>query len=292
MEVLQDNDSFFVGRDLWQGKPAIIKRLQPTTSQSRRAGFRNEIAGMQRFGTFAHEHPEWGIKVPKVYAVSEDEIVREYMQGQELVTEKTLDVDSAKLRLGKLARTLAAIDMLIPGTDDDVVGENSAPYTNIRQRFEIWSKGPLEAGLLSEEGYAAANELIEEYQPYLTPRYAHGDMSPFDHVFLTPDNSIGLIDFEHYSSQKPRFYDLCYTYTRLFTRAQDPALAGYFLGEFIAVSKSMDERQLLAVMTQRAVGMHIDALNDYKQGKDYRKRAQKVLQLCLRRDIDALIQCS
>lgn len=288
-EVLQNDDNFFVATTEWRGERALLKRQQPTTPEARKEGFQNEILGMQAFRALAVQHPEWKLVIPAVYMATETEMIREFIEGDELLKEGVAQ-EQAVGRLKQLARILAGIDEIAPDLSQPEATKNSAPYNNIRLRFEAWSQPALKAGILSNEQYAAANALIDEYQPHLTARYAHGDMSPFNHVFMQEDGKLGLIDFEHYSAYKPRFYDICYAYTRTFTQADNPALAGTLLREFTKRASDIDDRQLLAVMTQRAIGMHFDALHDATPDKNYTARAQEILRLCLLRNIEALIE--
>jgi aminoglycoside phosphotransferase (APT) family kinase protein len=289
MNILQNDENFFVAITEYEGKPAILKRLQSSTPEQRQRIFKNEQLGMAQFKKLAREHPEWRLVVPEVYSSTDNEMVRELIEGEELFNDG-LSEDVTSERLQRLAGLLAEIDAIEPDLSSDDALDNSAPYKNIRQRFDVWSKMPLETKLLSDEEYAAANALISDYEAELTPRYAHGDMSPYKHVFIMKEDNLGLIDFEHYSAYKPRFYDICYAYSRLFTLAEDTNAAKTLLQGFIRKATKFSEHQLLAVMTQRAIGMHFDALNDYKKGKDYRGRAKELLGLCLRRDVDALLQ--
>lgn len=288
MKVLQNDDNFFVAIVEHNGAPAILKRIQSGISGQRKQIFLNEHEGMMQFARLAREHPEWNLKVPTVYESNDEEVVRELIEGEELFS-NDMEQNVAVERLKRLASLLAKIDTITPDPTSDDVVNNSAPYKNIRRRFDVWSKLPLETGLLTQKKYMAANQLIDEYESHLEPRYAHGDISPFKHVFITADNHLGLIDFEHYSAYKPRFYDVCYAYARLFTLAEDMNMAKELLRHFMSEVDDLSEPQLLAVMTQRAVGAHFDALNDYKKGEDYRERAKAFLDLCLSRDTNALL---
>lgn len=72
---------------------------------------------------------------------------------------------------------------------------------------------------------------------------------------------------------------------------KDSELAGQFLGYFLerAEPGPYQKEQLLAIMTQRAIGMHFDAFNDAPQGQDYTNRAKRLLALCLTRDLTSLL---
>lgn len=290
LATLQDDEDYLVEKFRDDGVLVVRKSVKRTTDERRKATFLNELQGTERFVQLADAHPEWRLKVPRIIARDATWVIREFVDGDELM-ERTISVQESKVRLGQLAAVLAAIDKISP-QETKVWEQDSAPYTDIRRRFDVWSKSPLEARVLDVSAYEAANQLIEEYSSILEPRYAHGDMSPFKHVFVTPKDTLAFIYFEHYSPMKPRYYDVAYAYSRLRMQADLPEVAGVFLREFLRVAESVpnQKEQLLAIMTQRAIGMHFDALNDYKKGSDYRRRAQDFLTVCLERDVDRLIE--
>jgi hypothetical protein len=287
-EILQDDKNYRVVRTKWQGKDALRKTVKSMADEQRQKIFHNEITGMQAYRALATGHIAWRLTIPEVFEEGSDYVTREFIDGEELLT---LDItrDDAKSRIVRLAEVLANIDQIEP-EQAYKPNRDSAPYTDIRRRFDSWSEAPLEAAILSSKDFAAANALIKEYQPYLEPRYAHGDMSPFKHVYLLPNNRVGFIDFEHFSPQKARYYDVAYAYTRIFTRAKYPEIAGDLLQYFLDVSEAAPHKteQLLAILTQRAIGMHFDAYNDRQKGEDYVDRAQLLLRLCLSRNLTSL----
>jgi len=287
-EILQDDENYRVEHLDWRGKDALYKGIKDTLSDERRKAFQNEIVGMQTFRTLAVKHPEWQLVVPEVFEEGDDYVVRDFIEGEELLSPETTR-EEAKARLARLAEVLAGIDLVQPD-QGYTPGRDSAPYIDIRRRFEAWGKAPLESGMLVADDFAAANSLIEEYQAHLQPRYAHGDMSPFKHAYLLPGESLGFIDFEHFSPQKPRYYDAAYAYSRIFTRSSNPGIAGDFLQHFLEISEPAPRKteQLLAIMTQRAIGMHFDAYTDAQKGEDYAARAQLLLRLCLSRNVALL----
>jgi hypothetical protein len=76
-------------------------------------------------------------------------------------------------------------------------------------------------------------------------------------------------------------------YSRIFTLLHSPDHAAQLLREFIQNSKEPSDkiyRALLPIMTSRAIGMHFDAINDLRDGKDYRHAAQDLLARCLSED--------
>ena len=288
LAVLQDDENYLVEQVRYGGELAIRKSLKATADERRRATFLNEQQGTKRFGELATAHPEWGLVIPRIMTQHDTWVLREYVDGTELVA-LDMSLEEARVHLGQLAHVLAAVDTVSPEKAEPWDGD-SAPFANIRRRFDVWSEGPLKEDVLDTLAYKAANELIDEYQSLLAPRYAHGDMSPFKHVFAMSQGLLAFIDFEHYSPLKPRYYDVAYAYSRLRMQAHHRGLAGVFLSEFLRAADRVpnQKEQMLAIMTQRAIGMHFDALNDYKKGIDYRKRAQDFLTVCLERNIDRL----
>ncbi|HEX6462406.1 MAG TPA: phosphotransferase [Candidatus Saccharimonadales bacterium] len=287
--ILQNDEHFRVEVIDWHGVKAIRKSLQSTTNERRRLTFQNEIVGTAKFYEIAEAHQSWGLKVPSIFESGDSWMIREYLEGEPLCDETTT-IEQAHQGLERLSTIVAQIDRIEP--DEHAAGsfEDSAPYTNITKRFETWAKGPLESNVLIPAAFQAAKQLIDDFQPYLAPRYAHGDLSPLKHALIDGNGQISLFDFEHFSSQKPRYYDAAYCYSRLLTRVADRRVAASFLGSFLhsAMPVPHQDEQLLAIMTQRAIGMHFDALNDRPKGADYVKRAQEFLQLCLDRDVSKL----
>jgi len=285
-KLLQNDENFRVELIDWHGQHAVRKNLQPSTNERRQKTFQNEITGTELFSEIVYAHPDWHVKVPRTFEKGEGWVIREYLEGETLCTEESR-LEQAAPGVKRLATALAFIDRVEPDLNIAPPFEDSAPYTNIRKRFETWSKGPLESSILAHEAYESAQQLIATFQPYLVPRYAHGDVSPLKHVLVDATGTIGLFDFEHFSSQKPRYYDVAYCYSRLFTRVGDKRIAGSFLNSFLEVAETPPHQteQLLAIMTQRAIGMHFDAFNDRAKGVDYVDRAQELLALCLQGDV-------
>ena len=288
IDTIQDGTNFKVELVEWVGSPAIRKTLNPNAESRRAVTFKNELLGMEVFDKLAQTYPEWGMRVPKVYEKGEGWMIREFIDGNQLIDHAT-PLESARENLSRLAVQLAAIDRVEP---DKTIPEHedSAPYTDIRKRFSKWSEKPLAAGILDQNSYDGVNVLIDDYTPYLTPRYAHGDLNCIKHVLVTENNQLAWIDFEHFSAHKPRYYDLAYGYSRLFTQSQYPEVAGELLKVFLENAEPTPHRdeQLLAVMSQRAIGMHFDAMNDLAS-VDYRDRAQDFLARCLSRRIQNLL---
>lgn len=207
LRVLQDDTNFHVELIDWNGVAAIHKRVQPGTDERRRATLQNEIIGTEYFYYLSTENPDWNFHVPKTFDRGEGWVVREYIDGEELLRVDE-SAEHAARKLAQLATLLAQIDVIEPDPTIWELSTNSAPYTNITKRLPVWSEKPLQHGTLTTADYTAANDLIQGYQPFLQPRLAHGDMNPLKHAFETSGGELAWIDFEHFSAQKPRYYDV------------------------------------------------------------------------------------
>lgn len=284
--ILQDDEHFRVEVVRWnknnhKSKAAVLKAMQGTTNERRQDGFRNETVGTAMFRQLALAHPEWGLVVPRTYVATETWAVRRLMSGEPILHEGSEheDTDTTKSRLAQLAKTLAMIDAVEPDISAPDDPRNSAPYNNMLVRVPTWAADPLEKGLISQDELTAASEFIEANQSYNVPRYAHGDLMPYAHVFARPDGRLAFIDFEHYSARKPRYYDAAYCYSQMLVKMPDPALAGYFMNTFLEEAETPPHQaeQLMPVLAQRAIRMFFDASFDGMSLQS--KRVQNVKQL-------------
>lgn len=167
---------------------------------------------------------------------------------------------------------------------------NSAPYDDLMKKVDGWLKAPLEAGITDPKDYDAARKIIDEYRNFLQPSLQHGDFVPW-HMFDLGDK-VCLYDGEHSGLMKPKYYDLAYLYTRLFTRSEAPEAARAVLRDFNKKSDQSTERLmqiLLPVMTLRALGMQADAHADLSE-YDYTSSVRDILQRCLARDLRAFTE--
>ena len=138
---------------------------------------------------------------------------------------------------------------------------------------------------MTAEKLEQARLVIHDYRKYLTPHFQHGDFVPW-HILIDANQDQWLIDGEHASVQKPRYYDLAYMCSRIFTRLHSPEHAAKLLKVFMQESEMSAEAlypALLPIMTSRAIGMHFDALNDLRHD-DYQAEAQDLLERCISRD--------
>lgn len=234
------------------------------------------------------------VRAPRIEAFGSGWFVCESLAASPLVArEDARAVDAVAEHAVALARILADLDRAFADTpivQPAVEESDSAPVTDFLRRIDRWAAKPLEAGLLTEARVAAAKARITAGTSSLRPRLQHGDFVPW-HVFRTEPGSFVLVDGEHASVLKPRFYDLAYLYARLWTRVHAPEVARSIVREFLRVSgigQAEFVPPFLTILTQRAVGMHIDALNDHP-ANDYVAEAQELLGHCIDQDASALI---
>ncbi len=270
----------------WQGAKAVKKTAKPDAPQARIDRLQNDVYGMQFFDQLAGKHPAIELYIPEVFETSEKSYTREYIPGQPLINEQ-MDLSEAAPKLDKLAQVLAEVDKIEPYGDIKFVG--SSDYRNILSSVNKWSSQQIHEGVNTKERVDAAIQKIVELSKYLRPRIAHGDMSPHKHVYLK-DGKIALIDFENFTPNAARYYDAAWAYARLYAVAKTPDIAKYFLKSFIekSVETEHKEEQLLAVLTQRILGLQYDASVDYRKGLEYRTRAVKLMDICLEGNLDLL----
>lgn len=298
-EILQGDDGDFQVEIVQWHKPsgrkkaAVLKTMQDSILERRRGGFANESVGTHAFRKLANEHPEWGLVVPRTYAEGDTWSIRRFMKGEPLLREGAEfdDINETNRRLGKLARLLAMIDQVEPDTSAPDDPWNSAPYDNMLVRMPKWAIDPMEKGLLDPADLEATTDLIIRNEPYLVPRYAHGDLMPYAHVFVRPDDRLAFIDFEHYSARKPRYYDAAYCYAQMYTKVDDSSLAVNFMEKFLDAADSVEHQseQMMTVLSQRAIRLFFDSAFENRTLDDLKvRKTQQLLDLTLASDLRAL----
>lgn len=297
--ILQENDGDFQVEIVKWHKPdgrkkiAVLKTMEDSILERRRGGFANESVGTHAFRKLANEHPEWGLVVPRTYAEGDTWSIRRFMKGEPLLREGAEfdDINETNRRLGKLARLLAMIDQVEPDTSAPDDPWNSAPYDNMLVRMPKWAIDPMEKGLLDPADLEATTDLIIRNEPYLVPRYAHGDLMPYAHVFVRPDDRLAFIDFEHYSARKPRYYDAAYCYAQMYTKVDDSSLAVNFMEKFLDAADSVEHQseQMMTVLSQRAIRLFFDSAFENRTLDDLKvRKTQQLLDLTLASDLRAL----
>lgn len=125
------------------------------------------------------------------------------------------------------------------------------------KKFHEWAE---ESGVDFSDLLKIARELRQTYEP----AFNHGDFVPWH--MLEADERFVLIDAEHASISKPKYYDVAYFYHRVYTAAMSPDLAKAFLR---AVSDQLPKpernafmRKLRPVLAGRVIGGY----GDSKQG--------------------------
>ncbi len=234
------------------------------------------------------------VRAPKMEAFGEGWYVCESLAESPLIAhENACTAHEVAESAEELSRILAGLDRAFTDTPlfEAIVEESeSAPVTDILRRVDRWVSLPLEEGLITAERVAQAKACIGAGVTGLRPRLQHGDFVPW-HVFRTGRRTYAVVDGEHASLLKPRFYDLAYLYARIWTRMHAPGIARAVVRSFLAAAEieyAQFTAQFLTILTQRAIGMHLDALND-RQTNDYIAEAQALLTNCLGQDIDELI---
>lgn len=184
----------------------------------------------------------------------------------------------------KLADIMVAIDTVAASWTPTVTidpEKERAPYFQIDRRWDAWLERPLQQGLITQPQIEEARHQVRRLEHLLQPRLQHGDFTPW-HIFVKGDEWI-IYDAEHASPLKPRFYDLAYCYTRVFTLLDDKEAAFRIVQ---AVSAKIDMEQddflqcFLPVVTSRSIGMFVDALND-REEIDYTEAAQELYHRCM-----------
>ena len=272
-KILQDDRDFLVEIVGWQGHPAVKKSIRPTTAPERIKRLKNEVYGLGFFADLAKNHPDLKLYVPRLYQEGAEYIITEYIDFPPLGD----DLDN----LRKLAGLLAGIDAVKPYGEAMITP--NFDYSDIRDRFPVWTEKALAAGVMTQDQLDKANTIIDSLERYIEPRIAHGDLSPYAHAFTRPDGRIVLVDLEVFTPRGARYYDVARCYTRLYAQAESPDVPKRFLRSFLELSEptAHREEQLLAILVQRTVGMQRDAAIDVGKGRNYKQRAAGLLNLAL-----------
>lgn len=239
-------------------------------------------------GTIQTLRRERGLKIrtPEIIERGNDWYVARWIEGA-----PSMRPDDPAEKFGQFtddyAACLAALDAVRPEwiPTPPPASDNSTPYDQLDRRWGRWAERPLAEGLLAPEQLAGAQQLIHDYRPHAMPQFQHGDFVPW-HILIDANEDWWLIDGEHASTHKPRYYDLAYMYSRVFTRLHSHEGAAQLLANFerhAGISRDELYPAFLPVLTSRAIGMHFDAINDL-YGGDYRGDAQDLLARCLSRD--------
>ena len=235
--------------------------------------------------------PGLRLRSPRVIEEKDDEIIFEHIEAPFVSSPDDKIIHDHDIE--RLASVLIALDQVAGGWSsahavDDA--NNNLPYDNLSFSWEDWYKETKPAGLVTEEMMRQAKSLLAQYAACVTPRLQHGDFTPW-HIFDQGGEWI-IYDGEHASQMKPRFFDLAYLYSRIFTRQKNAEAAGRILQNFVG-KIDMDEddffKAFLPLLVSRSLGMFLDALHD-KKSVDYTLEAKNLYKLCVARDINLLLR--
>ena len=105
----------------------------------------------------------------------------------------------------------------------------------------------------------------------------HGDFVPWHMIQDT--GKFTLIDGEHASSQTPRYYDICYFYHRVYTSANAPKFAKYYLSKIrqsIPLSeKNKFDISIRPILASRIIGGFWDAKTNGLKDLTYHNQLKK-----------------
>lgn len=290
---LNSNDErqrFFVYK-IRKGSSDFVLKI---ANQQFKRDLENEIWWNMTLLRLAETDPKVTVRSPHLYYYGPNWYIGEFFDVPQLVPTGTHDPATLKPHLQTLATILADLDgiALQPRITNKPLYEtsNSAPYSNLLAKVDDWMVRPLEHKLITEREIRQAKALIEKYRPRVTPTLQHGDFVPW-HMYVLPDAKIGIIDGEHSSLIKPRYYDLAYLYTRLFTRLESDKEPSQLLKLFLETTKPDQAafiKTWLPVITLRSLGMYNDAIADLKY-QDYRPQAKDLLTRCFSEKLNSFL---
>jgi hypothetical protein len=286
-KILQENEDFKVELVEWQGKPAVRKSVQLTIAPGRAERLQNEAYGIGFLQDLSKKHPEVNLYIPDLYEIADTYLVHEYVEGVPIASPESPRAEVEE-RLDMLAQQLADMDRIEPYGETRFVGHFD--FHDIRKNTAKWAAAPLEGGQITQAQVDGINQIIEPLLPYIKPRISHGDLSPHRHAFLRPDGKIAWVDLENFTPSGARYYDVARVYVRLYSFEPNIETAKKFLTSFLSRANKAEhiEEQLMAIISQRTLGMQFDAWYDDRHGSDYRERAKELLELVLQNKLELL----
>lgn len=253
----------------------------------------NDVWWSMTLNRIVEGKPEIDIRAPQVVRFEYNWVLFEWVEGKELATPDIQDSDIVRL-VPYISNVLFGLDQTIRVAISEspfVEPSDSAPYTMLDTKWPQWTKKPLEQGFLTQGHIDKSKTLLDDWAQYVQAGLAHGDFSPW-HILVNDKEKV-LIDGDHSSIVKPRYYDLAYIYSRLYSRNHARASVAQLLKDFMKkspIDKDAFAKAFLPVLTSRAIGVCNDASHDYESsGNDYRASALELLDNCLSRDIDNLL---
>jgi len=118
---------------------------------------------------------------------------------------------------------------------------------------------------------------VKKLENTYTAGISHGDFVPW-HMIQDNEKFI-LIDGEHASGQSPRYYDICYFYHRVYTSADSPKCAKYYLNK-IRQGLSIPEKNrfdvsIKPILASRMIGGFWDAKTSGLKNLTYHNQLKK-----------------
>lgn len=251
----------------------------------------NELLWHDFMQQVASTFPELRLRSPRIIEEKNDEIIFEHVEAPFVSSPDDRIIHDHDIE--RLASTLIALDRVAGGWSsahavDDA--DNNLPYDNLSLSWEDWYKETKPAGLVTDDMMRQAKSVLAQHAAHVTPRLQHGDFTPW-HIF-NQDGEWIIYDGEHASQMKPRFFDLAYLYSRVFTRQKNAPAAGQILQSFVEkvdMSKEDFMKAFLPLLVSRSLGMFLDALHD-REKVDYTAEAKKLFSLCVADDITLLLE--
>lgn len=288
LKRITDNTRFSTYQVELSGKNYFLKCAKPDVTRN----LANDVWWSLTLNRLVEGKEDIGLRAPNVVESHEDWAVFEWIDGNELAKPEASDEELQKIA-SYLAKVLYGLDSAIHiniGKHPYVEKSETAPYTLLTTKWPLWTKEPLTQGFISDSDIRAAQDLVTKLSGNVLAGLSHGDFSPW-HIIATPQERI-LIDGDHSSIIKPRYYDLAYIYSRLFSRNRSRLATSQLLREFVehsGVSPTDFASAFLPVLTSRAIGVCNDAAHDLPANHDYRDSAAELLQICIKQDLSSLL---
>lgn len=249
----------------------------------------NEVWFSMTLNRIAESNPDVGVKSSTLLQYGEGWYLAKYINGRALLDVQNLSESNMEPLSERIAEILSNLDGQISVKEHEsplYEDTNSAPYNDLLAKIDRWMGEPLRQGLITIDRLNQAKKLIENYRPWVKPSFQHGDFVPW-HILVNEEEGWVLVDGEHSSLVKPRFYDLAYIYSRLFTRGglrKEPNRIVRLFLEHSKIDGAEFIKAFLPVITLRALGMHTDALNDLDE-TDYREDSKELLDMCFKEEL-------
>lgn len=274
-----DTDRYRYAKVVVGNESLFLKEAKQTETGG---SFENEVAWMEFALHLAEQRPELHCRglVPRAYQPSKA-LLTEFIDAPLVAMPKSLDADFPA-HLSRFVDTLIAVDAVGQGYNTSLPPRSrNSDYRQLDRGWDAWYRRLNdEFSTKYTDLVDAAKRAIKDTAP-LTVCMQHGDFVPW-HIFEKDEEWV-IFDAEHAHHELPRFYDLAYSFSRIYTRADDSNLAKQQLALFIdriALGETDFWQQFMPVLISRAVGVLSDALYDLPK-VDYEDRARELLEACL-----------